>query len=222
MRFREDAGDAQISDLVTDGGDPLGAGCYLRADRDRSDRAYIETVLEILIGVVKNHEPFAFDRLQGRSDFGFQLLETRLHVLSVGFVGCAVGRIRFGQRLSDLLDEHLGIARVQPQMHVELTVRMIMMIAMRFRLRVIVVVIMGVIMPGVFLFAMMIIFGCGVMLVIVVIVVIVMGVIVVPGVFLFVVMIVFGRGMMLVIVMIVMGVIIVRGVFLFAVMIIFG
>src|SRR5690606_36864258 len=74
--------------------------------------------LEILVGVVKDHEGHVANTGKSRIEFGGQVGQAGDLGGSIGRVGVGVGRIGGGQRHGDLLDHVGGVGRIEPEVHV--------------------------------------------------------------------------------------------------------
>ena len=91
----ENAGDVQVGHLVLDFRDAAGACNGLGRQRNRATGFYIEMVLEIVVGIVEDHEVFPFRRFQRLGEFTFERFDPFCESSGVLLVGCRVVRIDF-------------------------------------------------------------------------------------------------------------------------------
>ena len=100
--------------------EPLGARRPRRVDGDRALAVQPVGALEILVGVVEDHEGVSAHRRQTGFKGRVQVGDPFPRRSGVGAPGCGAGGVEKYQRLGDLIDDPAGISGIEPEMHVEL------------------------------------------------------------------------------------------------------
>ena len=125
LRLGEHARRVELFEPLVDLAKPLRARSHRGVDGDRADGVHPVAVLEILIGIVEHDVRTIGNGREPVSERTVELVQPLAQTLGIGLVDRSIARVCVAERGRDRGREHLGVAGIEPDVHVGLAVRMV-------------------------------------------------------------------------------------------------
>ena len=125
LRLGEHARRVELFEPLVDLAQPPRARTHRGVDGDRADGFHPVAVLEILVGIVEHDVGPIGNGGEPVLERAVEFVQLLAQTLGIGLVGRSIARVRVAERGRDRGREHLGVAGIEPDVHVGLAVRMV-------------------------------------------------------------------------------------------------
>ncbi len=125
LRLGEHARRVELLEPLLDLAESPRARTHRGIDGDRADGVHPVAVLEILVGIVEHDVWPIGNGGEPVLERAVELVQLLAQTLGIGLVDRSIARVRVAERGRDRGREHLGVAGIEPDVHVGLAVRMV-------------------------------------------------------------------------------------------------